>query len=127
MKEDYVPFELAKKLKEKGFSMSSNLRYAVYNKENMVSERILYWNRFKHEPLAPTIPQVLKWLREEKEIYIDVASFPTYVTKNRVEFAVIVKHDSDGYDMKEIEMAQTFSEWNEAALVGIEHVVNNLI
>ncbi len=53
MNEDFVPFDLAKKLKEKGYC-----NYASY------------WD------YTPTISQVLKWLRDEKAISVEPCATP---------------------------------------------------
>ena len=129
MNEDYVSFELAKKLKEKGYpqdtSGSWNMTSSCYAEDGRFYKGgcITDVNR---SYTSPTISQVLKWLREKK-IYIDIPSFPTYANKDRVAFAVVVKHGSDGYSMKEYESTQSYSKWNEAALVGIEYALDNLI
>ena len=125
MKEDFVSLKLAKKLKERGFMYSTETIYfedggiGIYTGCNKTLDSNLF--------PRPTIPQVLKWLREEKKIYIDIPSFPTYANKDRVAFAVIVKHGSDGYSMKEYESSQSYSKWDETALVGIEYALDNLI
>ena len=139
---EFVSIEIAKKLKEKGFAEKCLAYYVegdsiilnesmpesegeVFNMENL----LFSCNRECSESMfdAPTITQVLKWLREDKKVYIDVVSFSTYTTKNRVAFAVVVRHDSDGYSMKECEHAQSFSKWEDAALAGIEYALDNLV
>lgn len=82
--EDFVPFEIAKKLEEKGFREECFARYycsdKAYFEENSYNpdtESIFYCynndedlGRFYID--APTISQVLKWLRNEKKIWICV-------------------------------------------------------
>lgn len=58
MKEDFVTYDLAVKLKEKGFKEYCEHGYFLENGRD-----ILY---------TPTIYQVLKWLREEKNLFVDI-------------------------------------------------------
>lgn len=143
MKEDFVSYDIAVKLKEKGYNCE--LPYAMYNEigqfcllttsapyhvcESGYKYREYYdYNDFdKNDFIAPTISQVLKWLRKEKKIFVDVNSFPTYSTKEMVAYAVDVRRNSVGYSMETVESAQSFARWEEAALAGIECVLNNLI
>ena len=90
--EDFVPFEIAKKLKEKGFTCE--LPLAMYNETGQLclltssapyhvcdsgyKYRMFYdyedFDEFDY--ITPTISQVLKWLREEKKLHIIIpASF----------------------------------------------------
>ena len=71
---------------------------------------------------APTISQVLKWLREEKKIHIE----PCILVDGDT--------DADGKIITYIESGdiiyfedKRFNSFEEAALVGIEYTLNNLI
>ncbi len=82
MNEDFVPFEIARKLKEKGFKEKCYAYYFPVNNElcyniNQFRGGNLYDCLYSYNSLpkelvasdfidAPTISQVLKWLREEK-------------------------------------------------------------
>ena len=75
MNEDFVPFELAKKLKEKGFKEKVNAYYGKW--ENLFDVHpALDMNDCDYRASAPTISQVLKWLREEKKIYVGITYMP---------------------------------------------------
>ena len=65
---DFVPFVIAKKLEEKGFKIQGGFQYLYYNEE--LVKVCDYCNISPYE-YAPTISQVLKWLREEKKISIE--------------------------------------------------------
>lgn len=85
---EFVNFELAKKLKEKGFTC--NYPFAMYNElgdfhplytsceETLVN--CMFGNRGYYDYddfdeadcIAPTISQVLDWFRKEKELFIDI-------------------------------------------------------
>lgn len=124
MNEDFVSFEIAKKLKEKGFDESC---YQKYDDEGYLSfNHTGYINSEKpcddFCALAPTIPQVLKWLRDEKEIFVvvfidDDSDFP--VTYNIFNGADCVYHHHGDY--------YTLSEWSKCELAGIEYVLDNFI
>ena len=73
--EDYVSFEVAKLLKEKGFNepcytcyLSKELSHYDYLSTNfeLINDVIS----------APTLQMVMKWMREVHKIYIDIS--PTY-------------------------------------------------
>lgn len=124
--EDFVPFELAVKLKEKGFDWETSNMY----------ERNIIACRYEDYP-KPTISQVLKWLREEKKIFMtinivycyedDENPFPT-----NPEMKPILKgyyygvwnldnlNDKNG-------RSEDFESPELAAIAGIEYVLNNLI
>lgn len=63
--EDYVSFEIAKLLKEKGFD---ELCHKAYNYEGHLC------NGFTYGPHAPTLQMAMKWLREVHSLYIDIVT-----------------------------------------------------
>lgn len=105
MNEDIVTFEFAKKLKEKGFR---------YNKNNLL-DRLCMENQINHPPIS----QVLKWLREKKEIHISI----DYQCK-------FGKWYWCAYSLDKQKRVEEYSEWiyedyEEAALAGISYVLGN--
>lgn len=142
MNEDFAPFELAVKLKEKGFR---ELCLAYYTNDDT-----LYYN-YSHKSGAcymdcylshnlmpkdsvsgkfvdaPTISQVLKWLRNEKKIYVSILPFATHSTIDKVAFYYLIEYNSTGETMEGIEQNTYCAEWKDAALGGIEYVLDNLI
>ena len=123
MTEDFVPFELAKKLKEKGFR---------YNKSNLLN-RLCMENQINH----PSISQVLKWLRKEHKIYIEpciLADADTDADGNVINeytywsFSVINIETGDMiYFEYEYVDDNRFDSYEQAANAGIEYVIDNLI
>ena len=81
MTEDFVTFEIAKKLKEKGFpqrpdyfNYSSYYEWDGLRKIHSLSNASVWFDpNISKENLyfAPTISQALKWLRE-KRIFVDI-------------------------------------------------------
>lgn len=118
--EDVVSYELAVKLKEKGYDEGC---YSYY--ENKVLRwstspwfETQYNNDLPHITAAPTISQVLKWLRDQ-EISVEPISAPynggwkCYV-KNKGEIVTMISGDK-------------YKTYKQAAIAGIEEVLDNLI
>lgn len=136
MIEDFVPFAIAKKLKEKGFSCE--IPFAMYNEiacfcllttaaPMMVCasgfkcrEYYDYEDFDEHDYIAPTISQVLKWLREEKKIHIDIDIC------GRTWGYDIIKLTS-GNSLHWTAYNENINNYEQAALAGIEYVLDNLI
>ena len=140
--EDFVTFEIAKKLKEKGFKEScfgwyypsevcgfdyktiivfNNSAYRGSNYKDM-----LVSHKDEKYVDAPTISQVLKWLREEKLILIGLSPIQEYDGDEVVEWcATVYKADKQGGLSLQEELY--YQSYEEAALAGIEYVLDNLI
>lgn len=124
MNEDFVSFDVAKKLKEKGFNEPC---YGYYHRgggddsfEVCGDGDCDFLNsKNKHRIAAPTISQVLKWLREEKKIHIQILFT---CPPNEWEYITVkmINNELRG-------MYATFTSYEEAALAGIEYVLDNLI
>lgn len=128
--EDFVTFEIAKKLKEKGFKEECFARYYCSDKSYFErnsyhpdTESVFYCynndedlGRFYID--APTISQVLKWLRKEKKMHIIIpASFDEgYWWEVRDFNRKISEYSNNEY-----------TSYEEAATDGIKYVLNNLI
>lgn len=155
MNEDFVGFDLAKKLKEKGFNQPCLAHYTngkfEYNIAycDKVTLHDLYENWGNGSGCfvdAPTISQVLKWLREEKNIDVEIHA-EAGMLGNKVyvpfistytEFTFATSPDIVRYRQKKFNPTRTlpheivpahvyFNEWEEAAIAGIEYVIDNLI
>lgn len=123
---DFVTFELAKKLKDKGFKQGYNIGYKklIFSDENTI-KYISDIGAYEKEYFGINIPcpfisQVLKWLREEKKVEI-VASFD-YEDKTW------------GYQVGDMTLTEysilayrwNFPTYEQAALAGIEYVLERL-
>jgi hypothetical protein len=121
--EDFVSFDLAKKLSKKGFTCK--YPFAMYFRNRMYYD----YDDFigdKDAIIAPTISQVLKWLREEKFILIGLSPMQEYDGNEIIEWcSTIYKADKHG-GMSWIEEFY-YESYEQAALAGIEYVLNNLI
>ena len=155
MKEEFVPYDLAVKLKEKGFNEKCLF---AYNDEQVINPKVveeygnlsddgyyeltedgggkLKWDNvyiyeqqiiFRDKIIikrnfvdAPTISQVLKWLREDKKIYLEIV------------IVVDAEYMCDIYKIspRPIEClgsTEYFKTYEQAAIEGIEYVLDNLI
>ena len=121
--EDFVPDELAVKLKEKGFNTECYGHY--YNGEFHADMPPKYYQRDKYVS-APFISQVLKWLREEKKIFICIdlleSGYCYDIQKN-----VVIKDGEFDFDVVAL-MTGCYDTYEQAVVAGIEYVLdNNLI
>lgn len=145
--EDFVSFEIAVKLKEKGFNELCTYAYCEqggWNKYKQEREPITYvlrtdgnpfgsfyrgknWNvkyetnKNKIRCSAPTISQVLKWLREEKCLHIEILHIFSEETLWDFEIARIGSYERWWNDLG------LFDSYEQAALAGIEYCLDNLI
>jgi hypothetical protein len=75
IKEQYVSFEVAKLLKEKGFKEETHGNYYLGGKFDGKFEESskVNWNKFFKTPIAaPTQQMAMRWLREVHDIHCDV-------------------------------------------------------
>ena len=144
--QDYVSFETAKLLKEKGFSENTVCKYAdvggVTEKwYDDYRERVLRfdWDEgYLIEPLiepkeqyeiigdtifAPTLQMAMKWLREVHTIFIDVM---TYTTGNKIQFRW-VGYDKDRLFSQEEGRTIYFESYEQAVETAIKYTLENLI
>lgn len=135
---DFVTFGIAKKLKEKGFKEECLCHYIkddlVYNIESPIANNQLWfshnrfdniWHRDHYD--APTISQVLKWLREDKGLHIEFVS-----TAYGYIFIVSQTPNCGGTDIyhglnQDSNDGEAWDEYKECELAGIEYVLNNFI
>lgn len=134
---DFVDFEIAKKLKEKGFPQHwSDQHYILENEYEddffEVGAKYPVDVIYDYIPTiaAPTISQVLKWLRNEKDIfiqleYINQKACGCTIIKQKTG-GVITKwnYDKFQYVNKNSLVGNTYEQ---AAIAGIEYVLDNLI
>lgn len=128
MKEIYIPFDTLKKLAAKGFPMRKQAVFAFYEEDKSVKPMKFQWDYIQERTLAPTIEEVLKWLREEKQLHIEIISAPSgYNT-------IISRTPPDGtdlyYSLSAHLIPNGIGAWGrseDAALHGIEYILDNLI
>lgn len=138
----FVNKNLAIKLKEKGFDRPCFGYYFIEDENELhlcknitcggdVKNCLRKLSDEKHID-APTIEQVLNWLREEKKIHISIDVLSS-MNKNfmckqehRLIFDVRVSYFKEDifnyYDLDE-----PYFKYEDACIAGIEYVINNLI
>lgn len=129
MKEDFVGYDLAVKLKEKGFDEPCYGYYHLNGGDDSFElcgndsfDFLNSLNRFRIA--SPFISQALKWLREEKKIHVEIDLMKAYPEAKLTYW---------GYNIVLIDKYEVYHfEWNsntyeQAALAGIEYVIDNLI
>lgn len=135
---NFIDKQLALKLKEKGFNkpclgfynpIQDELQLYCANNKDVTYKNILT-SVYKNKVLvdAPTIEQVLKWLREEKDI--DIVIYP--IDRNTIfmggEKYILAIYFCGKRDYKiHKDNNDKFVKWEDACIAGIEYVINNLI
>lgn len=71
IKEDYVSFETAKLLKDKGFDEPTIGTYNIESKNPILIERPIRAIHCEAIISAPTLQMAMKWLREGHNLFID--------------------------------------------------------
>jgi len=128
----FIPKELADKLQKKGYPMPTNIVYATYKQDGKLCPMKIVGEAINVKPIAPTIEQVLEWMRRNHHLSIEPYScacgwrVTICKTGNVLEGYVSggtcvkdeVKGDNDG---------GAFNFYKQAAIAGIEYALNNLI
>jgi hypothetical protein len=120
--EDYVSFETAKLLKEKGFDERTDTSYIIDNTDRpmvKIGDLIYSPNTEPHRIAAPTLQMAMKWLRKKYEyiILFDVSAWGTY------DWYYIYKGNRYHYDDRTFE----YNEMEEAAENAIKYCIEKLI
>lgn len=144
---EFVPIKIAKKLKEKGFKeecvahyysndptcLIKNTALADYVRQPFCVESIKRsWNRCELNPCSsgcyydvPTISQVMKWLRDEKDIFIEIT---VDVNDKFNYYFEIYKKGNDTWEyIGQNDTYDYFEMYEEAAMTGIEWVLDNIL
>lgn len=128
---DFVTFEIAKKLEEKGYPQIKRDTLAMYNEdeellllaENLGSEFVYLFEDFdRNDYVAPTISQTLKWLREERGYNVNMRIYSPdrwYWTIQDREGNPCRSHLTLSDDL--------FETYEDAALAGVAYCLENLI
>lgn len=133
---DFISYELAKKLENKGFDCDNNYGYndkgdicvPVYNIDE---------DQLMTMTPCPEIHEVLKWLREEKKIHVEPCILADAdidadgkVINEYTYWSFSVTHIETG-DMIYFEYERIddkrFDSYELAALAGVEYCLDNLI
>jgi len=126
VREDYVSFETAKLLKEKGFD---GLVLSCYGEDGAVAERLSHESNeyTSHSFLFPraTYQLVFKWLREEKFIFVEMSA----LSQLAYVYRVAILDDPEGRLCEDYacEEGERFMSYTEAAEHALDYVLNNIL
>ena len=131
--EDFVTFELAKKLKEKGFPQRPDyFNYSSYydwdglRKIHSLSNASVWFDPNISKDniyFAPTISQVLKWLRDEKKLHIELWT----VGKKPIKWSHTITTLNHVGEKQGWSSGERGDSYEAAAIAGIEYTLENLI
>lgn len=136
---DFVTFDMAKKLKEKGFTLLEPEIIGKFDSDGLFHSQ-LYINFTEtmdlDEIIAPTIPQVLEWLRDDRYFHVSPDLINDYsvdddgnICEEWTYWSYSIHHIIDGpiyRDYNQFDHIE-YQSWKAAALEGITHVLDNLI
>jgi len=136
IKEDYVSFETAKLLEEKGFDVPCEHYYAkevLFDKDYihlLYTDEPLHNSEIKGENInfqawectAPTLQMAIKWLREEHKIFITIG-LCTYPILNKCTWIPQVETLNDCYP----NVSKEYDTYEEACEAAIKYCLENLI
>jgi hypothetical protein len=120
--EDYISFETAKLLKEKGFDKKC---FTVYNTDGK-----FYDTRYGIAPSieipAPTLQMAMKWLREVHNYDVGVC-LDSYVEPYDNLYYIVIRRRKDKYEnISPCEQAY-YDTYEEACEAAIKYCLENLI
>ena len=133
--EDYVSFETAKLLKEKGFD---DVCHAFYDKDGIFINLLQFVGNSNLKGVneekimfAPTLQMAMKWLREVYNIHINLDVHWLYFANQNGWMYVITRMLENGIDYidsKGDENDKTFySSYEESCEAAIKYCLENLI
>jgi hypothetical protein len=123
--EDYVSFEVAKLLKEKGFDETINCFYNINGNfiDNTAYTKNLYTNYYA----APTLQMAMKWLRETHNISVRPRYDEVEDEKERIYYVWFFDILSMNPYKTLVEPEQGYSSYEEACEAAIKYCLTNLI
>ena len=130
---DFVTFNIAKKLEKKGFNKDC-ISYYTTNGDFCINTELSDSNteQFIKRYACPTIYHVLKWLRVEKDILIKIGI--SYDTAEDADGNVVDRWTFWLFEIFSIldgsliytEEFEEYNSYEEAACAGIEYVLDNI-
>ena len=124
--EDYVSFEIAKLLKEKGFDGECSCYY-FFKDEAQFEESLTHWNwnngyTFRYS--APTLQMVMKWLREVHHLFVFISTWRKINDVQDQYYYEIRELGSKDYDTLFSNVVGSYEQTCESA---IKYCLENLI
>ena len=119
--EDYVGFETAKLLREKGFT--ANI-HGMYDHDGKFCEATFTDVEPYYCCYAPTLQMAMKWLREERKINIEIFTYWS-IQEKAVYGSRIVSVEHAANVFKEIDIA--YNTYEQACEAAIKYCLEKLI
>ncbi len=131
---DFVNFDLAVKLKEKGFNIPFYFFYRTDDKEKhihhaIIGQPLIYCDKIDDEVvIAPTIMQVAKWLRDTYQLHIS-PNIHTEISKDAdgnacKEYWDWYLFNTNTHDVVHKVDNVEYKSYEDATLSGIEYVLS---
>lgn len=121
---EFVNFEISKRLKDLGYNEPFFFFYRTDDQllhHAMVGKSLVYGDYVDNEVvIAPTISQVLKWLREEKELHIAIDIWGKTWGYDIIEL-------SSGNSLHWTAYREDIKSYEDAALDGIKYILDVLV
>ena len=130
IKEDYVSFEIAKLLKEKGFDCGCDMYYTEIGSVKYTQLKYNH-NEIKNRYSRPTHQMATKWLREVHDVFIKIDMIQDgmydiindFVYKEPIfQYEIIGINGNDAYKLR-----GGFNLYEEAVEAAIKYCLENLI
>lgn len=115
--EDYVSFDTAKLLKEKGFEQ---LTYACFTTDG---DDLYDYRAVDNDIMRPTLQMTMKWLREMHNIFINISFRFSRNADNDINFSYYAEKYENHYGYGDGE----FNSYEEACEAAIKYCLENLI
>ena len=138
--EDYVSFKIAKLLKEKGFDEECSYFYnnIDYGTPGLEVDGQLYYKNSAlddEEYAAPTLQMAMKWLREEKNFFIEIQCYGCEANeKAHFEYSYVIREyvTYNNEICKVVGLVQKhgksrFNSYEEACEAAIKYCLENLV
>ena len=126
--EDYVSFETAKLLKEKGFDENCAALYNLRNGEFREKQTSYVFNNSQWDSFitAPTLQMVMKWLREVHNLFI-VIDRHYFVVDKISHIASGFKYSIEIKTINTVYIHTNYESFEEACEAAIKYCLENLI
>ena len=120
--EDYVSYEVAKLLKEKGFDEYC-YKFYDYNSKEIYKETLHCCNSRSDDYSAPTLQMAMKWLREVHNIFIEIGVSIDLNGDYHFGYTILDK------ECKYVRRGYTFFDWSyeDAVEAALEYCLEILI
>ena len=127
--EDYVSYETAKLLKEKGFDENTPVNYFVGDDKlrGCVVGEMIYHKRAEedtHLIACPTLQMAMKWLREVHSLYLDIV---TSFSQDGICYTFSCSNTMDLIQGTKGTSYHEYQTYEEACEAAIKYCLENLI